>query len=488
MSAFISCGMIYLGSILMAYNIVQSVHFSGNIRTKGDWKQERQILQFPIVLLVLFLAGYLAVALFGHPDLVIASILLGGSIFVLVMLLLMQRALDRIQENERLEAKLMAAEEASRAKTFFLSNMSHDIRTPLNAIIGYTTLAKKDGVTSEEKTAYLSKIDNAGHQLLSIVDDVLEMSRIESGKITLEPGKINLQTLASNISDLVRTQMDGKQIVFSTEYNVQNDWVLCDGDQLSRVLMNLLSNACKFTPENGKVSFSLRETGYNGDIGSYEFRIKDNGIGMSPEFVQHIFTPFERERTSTVSKIQGTGLGMAIAKNIMDRMGGRIEIFTEQGKGTEFVLSLDLPIVEHTADESAEELLHLSSETGRLLLVEDNEINMEIASLMLTHAGFEIEKAENGQIAVEKVAGSEPGYYDAVLMDVQMPVMDGYTAARAIRSLDRPELAGIPIIAMTANAFREDVLAAEEAGMNGHIAKPLDADKMIAVIRETLKR
>ena len=252
--------------------------------------------------------------------------------------------------------------------------------------------------------------------------------------------------------------------------------------------MNLLSNACKFTPENGKVSFSLRETGHNDDIGSYEFRIKDNGIGMSPEFVQNIFTPFERERTSTVSKIQGTGLGMAIAKNIMDRMGGRIEIFTEQGKGTEFVLSLDLPIVEHTADESAEELLHLSSETGRLLLVEDNEINMEIASLMLTHAGFEIEKAENGQIAVEKVAGSEPGYYDAVLMDVQMPVMDGYTAARAIRSLDRPELAGIPIIAMTANAFREDILAAEEAGMNGHIAKPLDADKMIAVIRETLKR
>ena len=239
MSAFISCGMIYLGSILMAYNIVQYVRFSGNIRTKGDWKQERQILQFPIVLLVLFLAGYLAVALFGHPDLVIASILLGGSIFVLVMLLLMQRALDRIQKNERLEAKLMAAEEASRAKTFFLSNMSHDIRTPLNAIIGYTTLAKKDGVTSEEKTAYLSKIDNAGHQLLSIVDDVLEMSRIESGKITLEPGKINLQTLASNISDLVRTQMDGKQIVFSTEYNVQNDWVLCDGNQLSRAIMML---------------------------------------------------------------------------------------------------------------------------------------------------------------------------------------------------------------------------------------------------------
>ena len=475
---------IYAGSVLMAINIYCYLRFSKYVRGQGNWSREQRILNLPIFLLILFLIGYLTVAMIGNPDFVMAGILFGGSIFVFVVLSLMQRMFDRIRENERLEAKLAAAEEASKAKTQFLSNMSHDIRTPLNAIIGYTTLANSDEATPEEMKGFIGKIDRASHQLLIIVNDVLEMSRIESGKIELEPYSVNLEDCIREASDLVSFQLASKHIDFSVSCDVTHKWVLCDKNRLNRALMNLLCNAGKFTEEYGSVSLSLTELAEFDDVSDYEIRVKDTGIGMSPEFVEHLFTPFERERTSTVSQIQGTGLGMAITKSIVDMMGGTIEVETEKGKGTEFIITFSLPIIEEKEESNRPEPGIVSFEGARALLVEDNEINREIAQMLLSRAGFEVDTAVNGKQALDTVSSSEPGFYDVVLMDVQMPVMDGYTATKAIRALPDPALAGIPIIAVTANTFQEDIREAEEAGMNGHIAKPLD----VAAMMDTLKR
>ncbi|MBQ6482822.1 MAG: response regulator [Anaerolineaceae bacterium] len=479
--------MIYAGSALMAYNIYRYVCFSRDVRKHGNWDQEQRLFNLPILLLILFFIGYLIVGVFGKPDLVMAGILFGGSIFVFVMLLLIRRTFDRIQENEQLEVRLSAAEEASKAKTFFLSNMSHDIRTPLNAIIGYTTLANRENVAYEDKSAYISKIEMASRQLLEIVNDVLDMSRIESGKFSLEPTSVNLESCIHEVRDLVRTQLEAKRINFSVSCLVSHKWVLCDRVMLDRALMNLLCNAGKFTEENGSVSLQLNELAGDDETARYEIRIKDTGIGMSREFAERLFIPFERERTSTVSKIQGTGLGLAITKSIVDMMGGIITVQTEKGKGTEFNVTVGFPLAEPKEETCSSEGDDISFEGIRALLVEDNMVNMEIATMLLEQSGFLIETAENGEIALEMTAASEPGYYDVILMDIQMPVMDGYTATQAIRNLPNPKLAGIPIIAMTANAFQEDIKKAEEVGMNGHIAKPLDIPSMKATLRQVLK-
>ena len=479
--------MIYAGSALMAYNIYGYICFSRDVRKHGNWDQEQKLFNLPILLLIMFFIGYLVVGLFGKPDLVMAGILFGGSIFVFVMLLLIRRTFDRIRENEQLEVKLSAAEEASKAKTFFLSNMSHDIRTPLNAIIGYTALANQEGVAYEEKSEYIDKIEIAGRQLLDIVNDVLDMSRIESGKFTLEPTCVNLENSVREVCDMVRVQLEAKKIKLSVSCAVSHKWVLCDKVMLDRALMNLLCNAGKFTEENGSVSLQLTELSGGDETGSYEIRIKDTGIGMSQEFVDRLFSPFERERTSTVSKIQGTGLGLAITKSIVDMMGGNITVRTEKDKGTEFTITVSFPLTEPEEEIGSTEEDEISFEGLRALLVEDNMINMEIAQMLLEQAGFLIETAENGKIALEMTAASEHGHYDVILMDIQMPVMDGYTAAKAIRNLPDPVLAGIPIIAMTANAFQEDIKKAEEVGMNGHIAKPLDIPGMKATLQQVLK-
>ncbi|MBR0399140.1 MAG: response regulator [Eubacterium sp.] len=479
--------MIYAGSVLMAYNIYGYMCFSRDVRKHGNWDRERRLFYLPIWLLIMFFIGYLVVGFFGKPDLVMAGILFGGSIFVFFMLLLIRRTFARIQENEQLAVRLSAAEEASKAKTFFLSNMSHDIRTPLNAIIGYTSLANREGVTYEEKSGYIDKIDMAGRQLLEIVNDVLDMSRIESGKFTLEPACVNLKGCVQEVSDLVRIQLEAKNIELSVSCDVAHQWVLCDKAMLDRVLMNLLCNAGKFTEENGRVSLQLKELTADEKTGHYEIRVRDTGIGMSQEFAERLFVPFERERTSTVSRIQGTGLGLAITKSIVDMMGGNITVRTEKGKGTEFIISVGFPLAEPEAEICSAGKNEISFEGMRALLVEDNMINMEIAQMLLAQEGFLIETAENGQMALEMTAASRPGYYDVILMDIQMPVMDGYTAAQAIRGLPDPGLAAIPIIAMTANAFQEDIRKAEEAGMNGHIAKPLDIPDMRATLQRVLK-
>ncbi|MBQ9262919.1 MAG: amino acid permease [Clostridia bacterium] len=415
-------------------------------------------------------------------------------VFVGLVIMLYVQNLVR-KKHEILEREKIRAVEGSLAKSQFLFNMSHDIRTPMNAIIGYTNLAMKEDQMPVVKD-YLAKIDTSSQHLLNLINDVLEMSRIESGKIELEYEPADLCKIVKEIHDLFSQQMAQKRIDFTVNSNqVRNRYVWCDRKNLNRVLLNIISNAYKFTPEGGNITASIWEigSGENG-YGSYELRVQDNGIGMSKEFAEKMFNAFERERTSTVSKVEGTGLGLAITKSIIDLMDGTIEVITSPGSGTEMIIRLKFQLAQKEDVREEQVLANVASEPKqtldfskmRLLLVEDNDINREIAQMILAQAGFSIETAVNGQIAVDMVSISEPGYYDAVLMDIQMPVMDGYEATKAIRALENKELANIPIIAMTANAFKEDEQAAANVGMQAHIAKPLDVDKMLKTITAVL--
>ena len=509
--------MIFMGAALMIYNIILYVQFMKKMKWLQNTTRDRFTLYFPLILLVLFFAGYLFVGILGKPDLVIGGILFGGSLFVLIIVRLLHFIVGRVNRDEQLQEALDAAQQASKAKSAFLSNMSHDIRTPMNAIIGYTQLARREGVSEEEMRTFLGKIDDSSQYLLALINDVLEMSRIESGKMELELFKVDLMCIMQNIHDMFDAQMADREITFTVESEKVDDrYVTCDPHHLNRILMNLLSNAHKFTPTGGAVSLTLVQTGRTElpvsdsaagagtmhadnhatvqEAGIYEFRVKDNGIGMQPEFAQHIFEAFERERNTTDSGIQGTGLGMSITKNIVDLMGGTITLETTPGKGTEFTVRLTFPLVSDLTDlctchEIQEiETRHVPFAGRRLLLVEDNEVNREIAMMILEEKGFLLDTAENGQIAVDQISSAEPGYYDAVLMDIQMPVMNGYEASKVIRSLDDPGRAGIPIIAMTANAFQEDIRMEREAGIDAHITKPIDVRELMQTLAEVLER
>ena len=546
----------------------------------------------------------------------------GKTKYILVM---SDRTADK-QVNQALSDAVAAAETANRAKSTFLSNMSHDIRTPMNAIIGFTTLAISNLDDQERVKDYLTKTLASSNHLLSLINDVLDMSRIESGKLHLEEVEVNLSDVLHDLKTIVSGQIHAKQLeLYMDAMDVTDEDVSCDKTRLNQILLNLLSNAIKFTPAGGTVSVRVRQlAGQVRGCGQYEFRIKDNGIGMSPEFAKRIFEPFERERTSTVSRIQGTGLGMAITKNIVDMMGGTIEVQTAQGKGSEFIVRVplrvqaehrpvekiteleglkalvvdddfntcdsvtkmlvkvgmraewtlsgkeavlrarqsiemsdvyhayiidwrlpdmngievtrqirslndDTPIIILTAydwsdieveakaagvtafcskpmflsdlretlmsalgqklTDAPQELLpekNADFKDRHILLVEDNELNREIAQEILREYGFQVDTAENGEVAVEKVSTAAPGSYDLVLMDVQMPVMDGYTATRKIRTLDDPARAKLPILAMTANAFDEDRRNALESGMNGFLSKPIVIGDLVQELRKIL--
>ncbi len=435
-----------------------------------------------------------------------SQLLLAVMQFVLIMLSLfiMFNVLKTQQLREKvLGAAKIRAEESNKAKTIFLSNMSHDIRTPMNAIIGYTNLARRPGTSLADMQKYLAKINSSNTYLLALINDVLEMSRIEIGKMELEERPCSLRQMMGDLRDMFETQMSSKNIMFSVDcYNLQNPIVLCDRNRLNRVLLNLVSNAFKFTSENGNVSVSLVQLSeVQEEQARYEIRVRDNGIGMSPEFAEHVFDAFERERVSTISGVQGTGLGMAIAKSIVDLMGGSIRVNTEVGEGSEFVVNLKfrIPAGFENGTEPAETpaqnevtlsgsypeaTLPMDFNQMRILLVEDMDVNRELAKMILEGHGIAVETATNGAEAVEMVSASDPGHYSGVLMDIQMPVMDGYEATRQIRALPDSQKSGIPIVAMTANAFSEDVKRAEAAGMNAHVAKPIDVEILMNTISE----
>lgn len=393
------------------------------------------------------------------------------------------------QKNIALQLAVQRETKANLAKREFLFNMSHDIRTPMNAIIGFTALAQTHIDDRGQVEDYLKKISVSSQHLLSLINDVLDMSRIESGKVTLEAKPVHLPELVHELRDIIQAVVSKKDLSLTLDtVGVENEDVIADPLRLEQILINVLANAVKFTPDGGQIGLWIvqKDTAPAG-YADFEFHIKDNGIGMSEEFQKHIFEQFARERTSTVSKIQGTGLGMAITKSLVDMLGGRITVKSEQGKGSEFTISLRFPIGEAKTEQTPPAAKASASAGKKLLVVEDNELNLEIASTLLKEAGFAVDTAENGKIAVEKVEAASADRYDLILMDIQMPEMDGYEATRRIRALPDAKKAALPIVAMTANAFEDDRKNALRAGMNGHIAKPLDIPKLFQVLSELLK-
>ena len=411
---------------------------------------------------------------------------------IIIVALLIMLSIYRLmmQRQKQMEIAKVEAEQSNRAKSTFLSNMSHDIRTPMNAIIGYTKLAEKEEDIPPKITEYLTKIEASSQHLLALINDVLDMSRIENGKMELEIAASDLIGALDDVRDLFSTQMKEKGIRYEVIMDgVTSRWVMCDTNRLNRVLLNLISNAYKFTPEGGSVTVTLAQQEETADDAAFTLSVRDTGMGMSPEFAATVFEAYSREKTA--SNIQGTGLGMAITKSIVDLMGGTIRVQSEQGKGSEFLIALRFPLAEDGSaaaeDVPDTEALQVDFSSRRLLLVDDNMVNREIASLILKDAGFLVDTAADGQEAVDRVAASAPGDYAAVLMDVQMPVMDGYEATKHIRALGNGQLSAIPVIAMTANAFAEDVQAARDAGMDGHIAKPIDIKQMMQTLAEVLR-
>ncbi|WP_051197963.1 amino acid permease [Butyrivibrio sp. MB2005] len=409
---------------------------------------------------------------------------------IIVALFIMFSIYNSMMHRERnLEVQKARAEENSKAKTTFLSNMSHDIRTPMNAIIGYTEIARDVENMPSEGIEYLDKIEASSKHLLALVNDILDMSRIESGKMELDIVETDLQKSMDDIRDLFSNQMKLKDIDYTVFcVNLKNRYVMCDSNRLNRVLLNLISNACKFTPEGGSVRVTLTQLSEETSRAFYRISVKDSGMGMSPEFVKKVFVAYERDKD--VTGIQGTGLGMAIAKSIVDLMDGTITVNSKKGEGTEFIVEVSFATVDEETireeEDAAANMAKLDYTTIRLLVVDDQPVNREIACRILKKFGFMVEHAENGAEAVDRVKASEAGYFQAILMDVQMPVMNGYEATKAIRAMEDKEISEIPIIAMTANAFKEDIEAARDAGMNRHIAKPIDITKLIATLNEVL--
>ena len=397
---------------------------------------------------------------------------------------------DELRQAQVVAAEaLQSAERASKAKTDFLSNMSHDIRTPMNAIIGITTLMKNELHQPEKLAEHLGKLETSGQLLLGIINNILDMSRIESGKTTLNVEKMNLPQQVSQLDSIIRQQAGQRRQTFTVNTHLQHENVLADPNRLNQVLMNILSNAVKYTPKGGHIRLEVEELPRNEHFARYRFVVQDDGIGMSEEFQKTLFDPFTREEKSGTNKVQGTGLGMAITKSIVDLMGGTIHVESTTGKGTRFEVVLEFPIDAEADTVQEAQVLPEEEETAsplsgmKFLCAEDNAINAEILELLLESKGAHCKIYPNGQEIVDAFASVKPGEYDMILMDVQMPVMDGLEATRRIRNGENPLGRIIPILAMTANAFLEDMQKSKEAGMDVHLSKPVD----IAALEQTVK-
>ena len=424
------------------------------------------------------------------------------------------------RSKETAEQAFQIAEEANRAKSSFLSNMSHDIRTPMNAIVGFASLLARDVENPDKVREYTKKITASSQHLLGLINDILDISKIEAGKTTLNLSDENMTELLENLDTIIRPQMKDKNHTFDVhKEGLTHEWVAMDKLRLNQILLNLLSNAVKYTPEGGHVVLTVQELPQLArQLAHFRFVVKDNGYGMSEEYQKKIFQAFTREEDSVTNRIQGTGLGMAITKNLLDLMGGSISLESEKGKGSTFTVDLELAIseqaggaVERSAAASGQEA---SGREGRgtkaaggeneeantakaaaspvlegmhILVAEDNEINAEILRELLDMEGATCDICENGKLVVEAFAKSSPGQYRLVLMDVQMPVMNGYAATKAIRALKHPSAGTIPVIAMTANAFAEDVRDALEAGMDAHVAKPINMEVLVQTVQRVLK-
>ncbi len=408
------------------------------------------------------------------------------AMFCLLFFMYMRFSIHQLSETEVARAE---AEKANRAKSTFLFNASHDIRTPMNAIIGFSKIIAKDPDDTEMVRKNIGKINQSGETLMQLLNDVLELSQIESNKIALEPVALNLEKHIENMQTMFNQEMQNSGIEFTTECNVTDKVVICDSLKLTRILMNLLSNARKFTPEGGSVVCGVEQLSAENDCGRYRFYVNDTGIGMSEEFQARAFEQFERERTSTDSGMQGSGLGLSIIKHIVDMMGGECVLKSTLGKGTCFDVILSLPFSETPAEEKISNDTPKTELSGRhILLVEDNELNREITRYIIESLEMTADEATDGSEALRIITEQPADTYDAILMDIQMPVMDGFTASGKIREMDDSVRSSIPIIALTANAFREDRERCLNAGMNAHICKPVNSDELYDALVNVLNK
>lgn len=400
---------------------------------------------------------------------------------------------EQLENQNPLRDDLQQAETIHQARNEFLSNISHEIRTPLNAIIGYAELIKSNLSDAEKVEEYNEKIHKSGEQLLSIVNESLEVTRMESGKVTLAEGKCHLGDLIADVERTMKSEIDTKSIRLLLDKTMVSHYaVIADYLRIKEVLCQLMDNAIKYSKPGEYIKLTMEEQDIDfPGFSKYRFTVEDNGIGISEEFIETLFDPFTREDNPSKSGAVGSGLGLTVVKDMVELMDGNIRVESEPGKGSKFMVSLLLKLQagRNPEEEQSGGLLDKDTLEGkRILVVEDNEVNMEIAEGLLGRQGFLIEKAENGSIALEKVKNSEPGYYDVILMDIQMPVMNGHETTRAIRRLENKQLAQIPIIALSANAFAEDYQESIEAGMDAHFPKPLDAGGLLEVIRSVLSR
>ena len=415
------------------------------------------------------------------------------TIAVLITMLHSRKQLLIFETRKAEEMNQLAkkAQSASESKSRFLSNMSHDIRTPMNAIIGFTRLAMDTGTDTMKVQEYLSKILISSKHLLSIVNEVLEMSRIESGRFQLHEKPCYIPDVIDEAAVIIQEQTLERHQNFTVDISdIQDLYIICDPLRIREILINLLGNSVKYTPEGGSILLRVLQLSSSSEgYGQYELHIQDNGNGMKPEFLKKMFQPFEREQNSTVSGIQGTGLGLSITKHFIDLMDGTIEVHSEEGQGTEVIVQLHLKLsAPASVSQPSSSFLPLSDRLKgrRILLAEDNELNREILTVTLENHGFLVDTAEDGAAAIDRLCSSPAGFYDVILMDIQMPLMNGYEAARRIRKLSDPGLSQIPIIAVSANAFEEDKAASLEAGMNAHIGKPVKNEDLLQVLGSLL--
>ena len=393
--------------------------------------------------------------------------------------------------TEEIRKSAEKARKANEAKTRFLFNMSHDIRTPMNAIVGFSGLLEKSIHDEKKSLDYIKKIRVSSDILLTIINQVLEMARIESGKITLSSESVNIREMVDAMNTVFESSLTKKSLEYQCSLNVVHDQILCDKTKMEEIILNVVSNSIKYTNPHGKITVSIDELDSEDEKNAdYKVVVEDNGIGMSQDYLPHIFEEFSREHTSTETRVAGTGLGLPIVKSLVDRMGGTIEVESEEGKGTRFIMKFSFPVsLENQVREKEKQNIPDITEKlkgKRILLAEDNDLNAEIAETVLVEAGIEVKRVEDGLQCIEELKKMPENYYDVILMDVQMPNMDGYTATQRIRDLDDSR-AEIPIIAMTANAYDEDRRKAQEAGMDGFLAKPLDVDEMMRLLGKITK-
>lgn len=476
-------GMIYAGVLLMVYNIYGFGRFAAQKRELVKEKHEFLYLYVPVVLLTLFLLGYLGVGLFGEPDLIIAGILFGGSVFVFVMYRLLARITERIAEHEHLESALLVAEESNRAKTTFLSDVSHEMRTPMNVIIGLDNLVLNDASLSPDTRDKVEKIGYSAKHLLGLINNILDMNSIETGEFSVKSDPFPLREVIGQISAIAETQCESKGLAFSLDFAEDAD-VVCTGDEmrLKQVLLSILDNAVKYTDVPGKVGLSVKGEDLPDGRKNLIFTVKDTGVGIDAAFLPHLFEPFAKEDAGAASGNGGSGVGLAVTGKIAERLGGKIGVESEKGVGSTFTVTLPFEVVKNETDGGEE--AEASLQGRHILIAEDIPENAEIVMDLLELEGAESDHAENGKIAVEMFRASADGYYDAILMDLRMPVMDGLAATREIRASARADAARIPILALTANAFETDIRESLSAGMNAHLAKPADADMLYGTLKK----